>query len=42
MLELERDPVFKMEDIHDLKFDQIRERSMAKVRKFFLFRLLHL
>ncbi|GAA5973030.1 hypothetical protein JCM8115_005984 [Rhodotorula mucilaginosa] len=30
MMELERDPLFKVDDIHDLTKDQIRERTMAK------------
>jgi len=30
MLELERDPTFRLDDIHDLTKDQIRERTMAK------------
>lgn len=29
MIELERDPNFKLSDIHDLTKDQIRERTMA-------------
>lgn len=31
MMELERDPLFKVDDIHDLTKDQIRERTMAKL-----------
>lgn len=30
MQEIERDPAFKLDDIHDLTKDQIRERTMAK------------
>ncbi|GJN92665.1 hypothetical protein Rhopal_005700-T1 [Rhodotorula paludigena] len=30
MFELERDPLFKLSDIHDLTKDEIRERTMAK------------
>ncbi|KEI39451.1 uncharacterized protein L969DRAFT_48519, partial [Mixia osmundae IAM 14324] len=30
MIELERDPAFKLDDIHDLTKDQLRERTMAK------------
>ncbi|KAJ3410436.1 fatty-acyl coenzyme A oxidase [Chytridiales sp. JEL 0842] len=32
-LQLERDPVFKVDDNHDLSFDEIRERTMQKVRR---------
>lgn len=31
MLEFERDPLFKLDDIHDLNKDQLRERTMEKV-----------
>jgi hypothetical protein len=34
MLELERDQVFRMNDFHDLTKDQLRERTMEKVRFF--------
>ncbi|KAI9031818.1 acyl-CoA dehydrogenase/oxidase C-terminal [Phycomyces nitens] len=30
MLELERDPLFKMHDIHDISKDELRERTMQK------------
>ena len=30
MQELERDPAFKLDDIHDLSKDQVRERTMRK------------
>lgn len=33
MLELERDPTFRMHDMYDLTKDQIRERTMEKVRR---------
>lgn len=33
MMELERDPTFRMHDMYDLTKDQIRERTMEKVRK---------
>ncbi|KAJ3013979.1 fatty-acyl coenzyme A oxidase [Thoreauomyces humboldtii] len=33
MLQLERDPVWQVSDQHDLTLEQIRERSMAKVRR---------
>ncbi|KAJ3174259.1 fatty-acyl coenzyme A oxidase [Geranomyces variabilis] len=33
MLQLERDPVWAVSDSHDLTLQQIRERSMAKVRR---------
>jgi acyl-CoA oxidase len=32
MLEFERDPNFKMDDIHDLTRPQIRERYMTRVK----------
>ncbi|KAG0167918.1 fatty-acyl coenzyme A oxidase [Apophysomyces sp. BC1034] len=32
MLELERDPLFKMDDIHDISKDELRERTMEKFR----------
>lgn len=31
MIDLSRDPLFKLDDIHDLTKDQIRERTMAKL-----------
>lgn len=31
MLEFERDPLFKLDDMHDLSKDQLRERTMEKV-----------
>lgn len=31
MMELERNPLFRLDDIHDLTKDQIRERTMAKL-----------
>lgn len=34
MLDLERDPLFKMHDIHDLTKPQLRERTLEKVREF--------
>lgn len=34
MLELERDPLFKMDDIHDLTKAELRERTMEKVMKY--------
>jgi hypothetical protein len=30
-MELERNPLFRLDDIHDLTKDQIRERTMAKL-----------
>ncbi|KAI8379209.1 acyl-CoA dehydrogenase/oxidase C-terminal [Radiomyces spectabilis] len=32
MLELERDPLFKMDDIHDISKSELRERTMEKFR----------
>lgn len=32
MQEFERDPLFKMDDIHDITKDELRERTMEKVR----------
>ena len=32
MMELERDPTFKVEDMHDLSRPQIRERIMTRAR----------
>lgn len=31
MQELERDPLFKMDDIHDISKSELRERTMEKV-----------
>lgn len=31
MQDFERDPLFKMDDIHDISKDQLRERTMEKV-----------
>lgn len=36
MLELERDPLFKMDDIHDLTKAELRERTMEKVNTYFI------
>lgn len=32
MQELERDPLFKMDDIHDISKSELRERTMEKVQ----------
>jgi acyl-CoA oxidase len=32
MQEFERDPLFKMDDIHDITKDELRERTMEKVQ----------
>lgn len=31
MQEIERDPLFKMHDIHDISKEELRERTMEKV-----------
>lgn len=31
MEDFERDPLFKMDDIHDISKDELRERTMEKV-----------
>ena len=33
MLEFERDPAFRMDDVHDLTRPEVRERIMTRVRK---------
>lgn len=33
MLDFERDPTFRMDDVHDLTRPQIRERIMTRVRR---------
>lgn len=33
MLEFERDPTFRMDDVHDLTRPEIRERIMTRVRE---------
>jgi acyl-CoA oxidase len=33
MMELERDPTFRMYDMYDVTKDEIRERTMEKVRE---------
>lgn len=33
MMELERDPTFRMYDMYDVTKDEIRERTMEKVRR---------
>ncbi|KAJ3081390.1 fatty-acyl coenzyme A oxidase [Quaeritorhiza haematococci] len=33
MLQLERDPVFKVSDYHELPYQVVRERTMAKVAR---------
>jgi hypothetical protein len=35
MMELERDPTFRMYDMYDVTKDQIRERTMEKVLIFY-------
>ena len=35
MLEIERDPLFTMHDIHDISKDELRERTMEKVCNIF-------
>lgn len=42
MMELERDPTFRMYDMYDVTKDQIRERTMEKVIYFVNFSLLFL
>lgn len=37
MQDFERDPLFKMDDIHDISKNELRERTMEKVRFFFFF-----
>lgn len=32
MQEFERDPLFKMDDIHDITKNELRERTMEKVQ----------
>lgn len=39
MLEFERDPAFRMDDVHDLTRPEIRERIMTRVIKPHDFRL---
>lgn len=36
MMELERDPTFRMNDIYDLTKDEIRVRTLEKVRAWLL------
>lgn len=36
MMELERDPTFRMYDMYDVTKDQIRERTMEKVLFFYI------
>lgn len=36
MKEIERDPHFRLDDIHDLTKDQVRERTMAKFASYVL------
>lgn len=31
MMEIQRNPLFRLDDIHDLTKDQLRERTMAKL-----------
>lgn len=33
MQEIERDPLFKMHDIHDISKEELRERTMEKVKQ---------
>jgi acyl-CoA oxidase len=33
MQDFERDPLFKMDDIHDITKDELRERTMEKVNQ---------
>lgn len=36
MMEIQRNPLFRLDDIHDLTKDQLRERTMAKLCVQFL------
>lgn len=33
MLEFERDPTFRMDDVHDLTRPEVRERIMTRVKR---------
>ena len=35
MLEFERDPTFRMDDVHDLTRPEVRERIMTRVNNIF-------
>ena len=37
MLEFERDPTFRMDDVHDLTRPEVRERIMTRVNNIFNF-----
>ena len=37
MLEFERDPTFRMDDVHDLTRPEVRERIMTRVMKLIFF-----
>lgn len=39
MLEFERDPLFKIDDMYDLNKEQLRERTMEKVMIIILYHL---
>ena len=36
MLEFERDPTFRMDDVHDLTRPEVRERIMTRVTKIII------
>lgn len=40
MLEFERDPTFRMEDVHDLTRPEVRERIMTRVNYSFNYLLI--
>lgn len=36
MLDFERDPAFRMDDVHDLTRPEVRERIMTRVKSSFI------
>lgn len=42
MQDFERDPLFKMDDIHDITKEELRERTMEKVNALILIRCAHM
>lgn len=41
MLEFERDPTFRMDDVHDLTRPEVRERIMTRVKRTFMYIIIY-
>ena len=41
MLEFERDPTFRMDDVHDLTRPEVRERIMTRVKRTYIHTIIY-